>query len=68
MLERRVLLSADALKDLVLAISRDIGYPDPPYWLVREMEVVMINPHWDYTYDFPHLIRLCRKGGGFWWS
>ena len=67
-LERRALLSREELEALVLSISRDIGLPDPPGWLLTRTVEMFINPDWDHGYDIPHLLRLCRHGGGFWWS
>jgi hypothetical protein len=67
-LEHRALLSREELETLVLSISRDIGLPDPPGWLLTRTVEMLIDTDWDHGYDIPRLIRLCRHGGGFWWS
>ena len=55
------------LARLVPAIDRELGLPAPPGWLAKAMARMMSDQYWDWEYDFPHLILLCRKGGGFWW-
>ena len=66
-IEHRQTAPRDELMKLVLAIARDIGAPEPPEGLREEMVQMISDPQWDWGYDLPHLIRLCRKGGGFWW-
>jgi len=55
------------LAALVPAIARDLDLPAPPAWLTKAVARMMSDEYWDWQYDFPHLILLCRKGGGFWW-
>jgi hypothetical protein len=64
-IERKVSLPRNELKALLLTVAGDIGNPDPPEWLLEDMLRMMSDEYWDWKYDFPHLIRLCKKGGGF---
>ena len=66
-IEHKVSITNDQLKTLILTMARDIGNQDLPEQLQEDMARMMSDPYWDWTYDFPHLILLCRKGGGFWW-
>lgn len=67
-IERKVSLPRNELKALLLTVARDIGNPGPPEGLLEDMLGMMSDEYWDWKYDFPHLITLCKKGGGFWWS